>query len=156
MKKEIISRIKKLEDKLGRITPHIVLNDARKVSSPLHNEFEWDDSKAGELHRLDQARTLIRSVKIVIVTETQTVKSVAYVRDPGVAVGEQGYRAIDNLRTEKGLAHEALVAEFVRVSSALRRARDLAAAFNLENEVADLYARAEKLQFEVEARALHS
>lgn len=48
----------------GRLTPEVVVKDATKASSPLHKYFEWDDTKAAEKHRLEQARGLIRTVVV--------------------------------------------------------------------------------------------
>ena len=43
-----------------------VVDKARDVKSSLHGLFEWDDSKAGEAYRLEQARGVIRLYFIVI------------------------------------------------------------------------------------------
>lgn len=51
-------------DAYGRLTPKLVLNEARAPESPLHSRFEWDDSEAAEKYRLAQAHELIQSVKI--------------------------------------------------------------------------------------------
>lgn len=59
-------RLEKIRNKNGgRITPHAVVNDARPEDSPLHPAFEWDDTRAAEEHRLEQARCLIRSVTVI-------------------------------------------------------------------------------------------
>lgn len=52
----------------GELTPGAVVQVARDPKHPLHNRFEWDDSVAAEKYRLDQARQLIRVVKV---TETR-------------------------------------------------------------------------------------
>lgn len=49
----------------GSLTAGIVLLNAKKARSPLHKQFEWDDSAAAEEYRLVQARLLIRSVEVV-------------------------------------------------------------------------------------------
>ena len=49
----------------GRLQPGYVMTDARRRTSPLHPHFEWSDKVAAEAYRLDQARTLIRSVRII-------------------------------------------------------------------------------------------
>lgn len=48
-----------------RLTPSLVVESAKPRSSPLHDEFEWDDKKAGYEYRLAQARTLIRVIPII-------------------------------------------------------------------------------------------
>lgn len=53
------------QDGGGKLTPPVVVEAARPVVSPLHEAFEWDDQRAAELHREDQARHLISSIRIV-------------------------------------------------------------------------------------------
>lgn len=122
----------------GRLTPDAVVKDARRKDSPLHGCFEWDLKKAAAAHWLDQARDLITSVRVTVQTTHTQVKSVFYVRDPSAGNGEQGYVSIKTLRSDKGLARDAIVAEFTRVADALRRARELAAALDAGEEVETL------------------
>jgi hypothetical protein len=49
----------------GRITPVDVVEAARPVGTPLHPVFEWDDARAGELYRVDQARHVIGAIRVV-------------------------------------------------------------------------------------------
>ena len=49
----------------GQLHPGAVVESARDAKSPLHSHFEWDDRKAAELHRMDQARALIRSIRVI-------------------------------------------------------------------------------------------
>ncbi len=51
------------------VEKHELLEVARSESHPLHNEFEWDDSVAGEKYRLSQAAHMIRNVQIVPITD---------------------------------------------------------------------------------------
>lgn len=48
----------------GKLTPPAVVEAARPVGHPLHAHFEWDDSKAAELYRHDQAREIIRVIRV--------------------------------------------------------------------------------------------
>lgn len=61
----VADRVQRLERR-GELTTGSVLLDAEDESSPLHRYFEWDDSAAAHAHRLDQARTLIRRVKVTL------------------------------------------------------------------------------------------
>jgi len=49
----------------GELTAEMVVDDARKPSSPLHDFFEWDDTEAAGQWRLQQARVLVASIEIV-------------------------------------------------------------------------------------------
>ena len=55
----------------GSVTPSALLEAARNEESPAHAAFEWDDTKAGHLYRLVQARTLIRKVHVIIEDQPQ-------------------------------------------------------------------------------------
>jgi len=50
----------------GMLEPREVVDEARPESSPLHDHFEWDDEKAGESWRRQQARQLIRSIEFIM------------------------------------------------------------------------------------------
>jgi hypothetical protein len=49
----------------GALRPSAVVEESRPEDAPLHPCFEWDDSKAAELYRQDQAAKLIRSVRVI-------------------------------------------------------------------------------------------
>ncbi len=66
----------------GRISPPIVLEDARDPKSPLHNAFEWDDSIAGEKYRLEQAGDIIRCYKVETTVEEVVYRCRAFYPDP--------------------------------------------------------------------------
>lgn len=129
----------------GRLTPELVVDAAKDKKSPLHSQFEWDDKKAGHQYRIEQARTLIRSVQVVITVDSRRVSSVYYVRDPAAESNVQGYISIPQLRTDSELARDAIVSEFARAASALDRAHRIAAALNLEGEVQELSERVRSL-----------
>lgn len=42
-----------------------VVDAARPEDSPIHDQFEWDDSEAAEQYRIAQARRLVRSIEVV-------------------------------------------------------------------------------------------
>lgn len=55
----------------GYVKAEDVLNDARSPNSVFHSAFEWNNSEAAELYRLNQARSLIRAVTVKIETGEQ-------------------------------------------------------------------------------------
>lgn len=119
----------------GRLTPQNVVADARNRNSPLHDIFEWDDAKAADQYRLEQARELIRSVKIEVVTEERTVSTIRYIRDPTLAAKEPGYVETMRIRTDKDVAIEALRAEISRLSATMERVESLAIVLDLTAEL---------------------
>lgn len=91
----------------GRISPKIVLDEARDPSSPFHHHFEWDDDAAAEQFRLAQAASLIRTwkgslmridveTKIVHVTPTRRTQSPAGQRSKGGA----SYETIESIMAD--------------------------------------------------------
>jgi hypothetical protein len=65
-------------DQRGELTPALVVDLARPEDHPLHDRFEWNDAIAGEVHRREQARRLIRSVKI---TDNRNPKRPRHIRE---------------------------------------------------------------------------
>lgn len=69
----------------GQLHPEDVVKAARPERSPLHHLFEWDDTEAARLYRIDQARELIRSVHLTIETspdQSIDVRRYVHVPDP--------------------------------------------------------------------------
>ncbi len=134
--------LREIESAEGRLTPEAVIERARDREHPLHDAFEWDNDAAAHKWRLEQARELIRSVKVTIaITEEAVRTTVAYVRDP--AAGQaQGYRSLVALRGDRdgGDAREVILEEFARAAAALRRARDIAVVLGRGPEIEALVA----------------
>jgi hypothetical protein len=150
MRKEIVDHLTALADHQGgKITAEAVVLAATPQESLLHPLFEWDEAKAAHQHRLDQARALIRAVKVTVSSSTFTISAPFFVRDPSAAP-EQGYVSLGKLKSDNDLAREVVIAEFSRASSALSRAKAVAAALGLSQEIeqlhGDLNALAERLQ----------
>jgi hypothetical protein len=51
-----------IKERRGRLVAPFVVEEASKKSSPLHSLFEWDNTRAAHLYRLQQARVLIQHV----------------------------------------------------------------------------------------------
>jgi len=49
----------------GELKAEAVLDAARPVESAIHEWFEWNDGAAAEKHRLWQARSLVKSVRVI-------------------------------------------------------------------------------------------
>lgn len=63
----------------GLLRPAAVVENARPEDSPLHGAFEWDDGKAAEQYRLEQAQHLIRSFKIEVERDGKSVEVPVFV-----------------------------------------------------------------------------
>ena len=132
-------------DNNGKLRVDDVLADAKKSSSPLHDQFEWDDTKAAEKYRLVQARALVVSVRTQVETSTSIVSTVCYTRDPE-AGNEQGYVEVEKLRDDDDLAREALTAELIRAQALFVRAESLAVALGLTDQFGEIKERVDKLR----------
>jgi hypothetical protein len=123
----------RLYQKHGTLTPQAVVQAAQNAKSPMHDCFEWDDKVAGQAFREDQARALIRSVRVEVTTDTVTLSAVAYVRDPNAPHEEQGYVSLEALRDNKRDGKAVLVYECDRVLAMLERVRQIAFALGLSD-----------------------
>ena len=63
--------LQRIYEERGKLTPTIVLDEARDPGSPIHHRFEWDDAIAGERYRLHQAGGLIRSVRVAYAVDNE-------------------------------------------------------------------------------------
>ena len=137
-RKEIDAEISRIYNENGGITPEMVIKAAKDPNNVLHHLFEWDNSKAGNAHRVDQARQIITSVKINIVTESRTISAVSYVRDPRLSNDQQGYVSVAKLKTDKDLAKDSIRYEFQRAYAHLHRAKTHAEILGMEDQVSAL------------------
>lgn len=67
--KQIAPVLRRLEKENTLLRPDDVVEEARNPKSPLHDLFEWDDTKAAHQHRLSFARTIIKSVSFRVQIE---------------------------------------------------------------------------------------
>jgi len=137
-RKEIDAEISRIYNENGGITPDLVIKAAEDPNNVLHHLFEWDNSKAGNAYRIDQARQIITSVKINIVTESRTISAVSYVRDPRLPSDQQGYISVAKLKTDKDLAKDSIKYEFQRAYAHLHRAKTHAEILGMEDQVSAL------------------
>lgn len=86
-------QLQAIYDQRGKLTPAIVVDEARAENHPLHSRFEWDDKVAGEAWRRQQAHELIRSVRVVYKQADETSP-------------EKSVRAYHAVRTEDGHVYE--------------------------------------------------
>ena len=98
-KKKMVTRdiLQRVYDTHGMITPALVVRDATDPGHPLHDRFEWDDSKAGPRYRELQAAQLIRSVKLALPDEPLVqVRAFVNIQPSGDALDTRGhYQPVD-------------------------------------------------------------
>lgn len=107
----------------GQLTPEAVVDEARPPGSELHNRFEWNDSVAAECFRHEQARELIRSVRIRFddkrTGERKYVRAFSSVRDAG-KTDRSGYAPTEEIARDE-FAVKLLLSECKREIADLKR-----------------------------------
>jgi len=93
----------------GILRPKDVVDAARDPNHILHPYFEWDDTKAAELYRLEQARSLIRRVEIEVkIEDRKPVKVRAYVSLQDDRQKGDSYRATVEVLSQEELREKLL------------------------------------------------
>lgn len=136
----------------SRLEPEVIVADASHKRHPLHGFFDWNDASAGHKYRVDQARTLIRSVRVELVIEKKTIRAPKYVHDPKGG-RRPGYVEVASFRKDEESRREIVLHELKQAVSHLRRANEIAAVLGLQDEMTELIAMASSVLEEVEARA---
>jgi len=118
---DLRSELQTIYQQHERLTPELVVQVAAPPDHPLHERFEWDDSKAGAAYRESQAADLIRSVRVVYAHgsdgEAKSARAFVAPRAPG--------RPHEYVPTEEALTDEftraIVLREFQRAIAGLRR-----------------------------------
>ena len=132
-KTELEKILKGIQNKNGGILrPENVVETARPPKSSLHGFFTWDNSEAAEKWRLEEARTLIRTVTIVNVQDNEVFWTPVFVRDITIPSDEQGYRDIRGI-SEMESKMQTLLYELERAEGALKRVLSIADFFGIKN-----------------------
>lgn len=92
---------------------------AQSPDSPIHHAFTWDDAEAARLHRLEQARYLLRSVQVRVVEEDRVLTRPAFY---SVKIDEDRSRPMSYVRYSEATEDTDLVERILASSK-----RDLAA-----------------------------
>lgn len=114
--------LEKIRESNNGITDDAIVTAAKPKSHVLHKWFEWDDSKAANEHRRNQARTLIRSFEVVYV-EQPGMKTRAY--EVETKSTKPAERRTVYTTTEEVLANpesrDRLIADAIRMAMEFRR-----------------------------------
>ena len=131
---ECLEQIRK--DAGGNLLPADVVDAARPKRSVLHPAFEWNDSKAAEEFRLEQARSLVRSVVVTIEPGSEapkTIRAFVSIRSSGDDEEESSVYT----STEAAMADPSLRAQVVR--QALREAESFRRRYAQYAELAAIF-----------------
>jgi len=111
------------KDNEGKLETEAIIDAARPKKHALHRHFQWDDAVAAEEHRKTTARSLVRSIVVIVGDSNSEREAPAYIH---VATGQRG----------KGYYQNFSVATFDEFKSALDGLRGRLGA--LANSVAQL------------------
>lgn len=131
----IEDRLQEIAERDGRLTADAVIEDAKSPESPLHTEFEWDVDKAALEYWREQARRLIRSVRVTVTVEHHTMAVPRYVKSPEYPLREQAYADSQQIKPDREKSRQAIAYELERAEAAIKRARYVGIALELEEEV---------------------
>lgn len=116
------------------ITPRLLLAEVREGLWPdLHDHFDWDDASAGESHRLDQAKILLRLKTTLTISPTTTVRVPIMVSDPRRGGG--GYLSTTEVVSNADLSRLTMTAELQQIRRALFRAQQISAATQFSSTI---------------------
>lgn len=130
----------------GVIKPRDVVDTARPKSSPLHWAFQWDDTKAAEAYRIEQARDLTAALHVTVLSNGAEHEAPAYVNltvttegaEPGSTDSDRGYHGI--VQTMESPSLRAILLEQAKADLAAFRKR-----YAMLTELAEVFAAAERL-----------
>lgn len=91
----------------GRLESDMVVEAARDEQNPLHPAFEWNDKRAADAFRVEQAKYLIRSIEVTVAPDqdAKPVRAfVSVVRDD-----DRSYTSVSHALADPELRHQVLV-----------------------------------------------
>ena len=124
----------------GLVPPQAIVDFARDSNTALHDEFTWDDAKAAELRRLDEARRLIRVMVVVqnIGDKDRKIRAfVSIMEDRRVAGG--GYRFTPEVMRDeerRAMMLQTALRELRAFKARFAELQELAAVFEAIEEIA--------------------
>lgn len=134
----------------GGLTPRNVVEAARSNRSPLHKHFEWDDAKAAEAFRLDQARSLIQSIRVED-DEAEEGTTRAFVSI--AAKGGTSYRAASEVKNSADLQAVVLAQAERELEAFEKRYRELTEICGIVRSAREALAERRKRSASTESRA---
>lgn len=107
-------------DTHGSLTPDAIVDEASDPNHPLHSRFEWDNEAAAHQHRLEQARGLIRLVRVTYRNASGEQRSVRSWHSFQAPNGGYSYESLEKV-TESPLLTRIKLADMKRDWLAFKR-----------------------------------
>lgn len=68
-----LQELERIESTYGALLPEHILKESESENAVLHYLFEWNDDKAANHYRLQQARTIVNNVCIKVIKDGQSL-----------------------------------------------------------------------------------
>ncbi len=108
------------ENDSGLVTPEQIVRHACHPENPLHRLFEWDDTKAAEQFRLEQARNILRSLVYDVEIIPGKVEEIRYTVNV-MQNGQNGYASIETALANDDLSRQVIDEASRYVQIAIKR-----------------------------------
>lgn len=74
---EVVKELREIQEVRGDIKPEYVVESAKNKKSKLHGYFIWDDERAANKYRLQQASELLRRIEVKVIKdgEQKTIRA---------------------------------------------------------------------------------
>lgn len=134
-----------INEKHGTVKPETVVHEAKRKSHPLHPFFEWDNDKAADEFRKEQARYLIRSVRIIQQVKNEEPKLIRVFHnvEDTEEIG-RGYQPLVHIMNSEDLKQQAISYSIQYLQQARKRLSEIK---ELEKIVVEL----EKIEAKLDA-----
>jgi hypothetical protein len=131
---ELHAAILSTADKTGRVTPRGMVDAAKDDAHPLHGQFDWDDARVADQHRMAVARQLLTKVGYIGKdVRGRIVPTQYFVHEPGVE--QQSYVPLSAVARDKKQSYALLLEEMARIESLIRRAQRIADVVNMRDDL---------------------
>lgn len=90
----------------GAVTARDIVDAARSTNSPLHDYFEWNDKRAADQYRLEEARKMLRSITIRYIEDGQpkTARAFQVMTKSAYEAGPRNYQTFEVLHGDTAFA----------------------------------------------------
>lgn len=129
----------------GELQAEAVVEFARNPATALHGRFTWDDTEAARQYRLEQARAVIRVCVTILPQTNESVRTYVSLTSDRIKEGG-GYRTTEAVMSVAEQRAELL-------DQALRELATWQAKYRQVNELAAIFAEAEKLRSQAAKKA---
>lgn len=100
--------LERIKESNGNLTTKGVLKESEKIDSKLHKYFDWDNKKASQMWREQQARNIIANIVEIVIIDNKPIKQRSFL---SVSKGQAGAsniyitieEAVDNVDYKKQL-----------------------------------------------------